>query len=1017
MDAPEWPADPYKGLGYYEPEDMLLFDGRAADVLECAELLAKPRTRVLLLHGWTGCGKSSFLRAGLIPYLESAVPTFQFVRDFNVGDAKALFIRCTEDPLLRLCETLYEWAGNRFPVDVANESRPKNIDITSIRGEARDLAAFVRTNGDSVANLMGVLDRLDDLLPKSMILVIDQSEEVMTINMEKSGEHSRDLFCEFLTAFNNSSLSSKLVVALRSEYFGHFSDEMTKRNYDPNKMASFLLKPLTRKHLIDAIMFPTRHNIEPARLRGRPQPGTYYKFKFDDKCGESAIPEMIVDAFLRKEDREHVLTKIQIQCSRMYKRAKPEPKDKPATVEWKITEQDYEWSGDPERQISLYLDEKLDEKIEDSLKIRNRQAREREREAWDNVLYSLVVKPGTGGSQTNILPESLLREKADEYGCTIEFSMMTQYLANNDQRILRRDRRAVTRAGGEGEPYTFAYSLGGDAIAIELRKWRDDRQRIRNALNDIGEDIRNIAGKVAGWLLGAGVVALVIVVGHEAWRSPWIWLAIAAILVTGLVLFAARRRIGALLSLRVGNMGWFRRVMRGDQQWQSEQTRDAIRSIQDSIKAGHAAHPSANEREALKGAEEALRAKPEKDYTAADWARRAFAAYADGKLDLAAEYFGQAASAAGVTETQRAEYLLNRGFLLGELHRLEEAIAVFDDLLARFGNATEPPLREPVARALVNKGITLGELDRSAEAVAVYDDVVERFGNATELPLREEVGRALVNKGVRLGALDRGAEAVAVYNDVVERFGNATEPPLREHVARALVNKGFRLGELDRSAEEIAAYDDVLVRFGNATELPLREEVGRALVNKGVRLGALDRGAEAVAVYNDVVERFGNATELPLREEVARALANKGFRLGELDRSAEEIAAYDDVLARFGNATEPPLREHVARALVNKGFRLGELNRSAEEIAAYDDVLARFGNATELPLREQVAKALVNKAIVLGALDRSAEAIATLDDLLARFGNVTEPGLREQVEEAKRLRAAAAVTVREAAGT
>ena len=88
------------------------------------------------------------------------------------------------------------------------------------------------------------------------------------------------------------------------------------------------------------------------------------------------------------------------------------------------------------------------------------------------------------------------------------------------------------------------------------------------------------------------------------------------------------------------------------------------------------------------------------------------------------------------------------------------------------------PQLEEVARALVNKGVTLGQLGRNEEAIAVYDDVVGRFGIATELP---QVARALVNKGFALGQLDHSEEAIAVYDDVVGRFGTATELPLREH--------------------------------------------------------------------------------------------------------------------------------------------------------------------------------------------------------------------------------------------
>ena len=69
--------------------------------------------------------------------------------------------------------------------------------------------------------------------------------------------------------------------------------------------------------------------------------------------------------------------------------------------------------------------------------------------------------------------------------------------------------------------------------------------------------------------------------------------------------------------------------------------------------------------------------------------------------------------------------------------------------------------------------------------IAVYEEVVRRFGEAGEPALREQVAKALVNKGVRLGALNRSQEAIAVYEEVVWRFGEAGEPALRATVALA----------------------------------------------------------------------------------------------------------------------------------------------------------------------------------------------------------------------------------------
>jgi len=51
-------------------------------------------------------------------------------------------------------------------------------------------------------------------------------------------------------------------------------------------------------------------------------------------------------------------------------------------------------------------------------------------------------------------------------------------------------------------------------------------------------------------------------------------------------------------------------------------------------------------------------------------------------------------------------------------------------------------LREPVARVLVNKGVTLGQLGRSEDAIAVYDDVIARFGADEDPALRAIVERA-----------------------------------------------------------------------------------------------------------------------------------------------------------------------------------------------------------------------------------------------------------------------------------
>jgi len=277
------------------------------------------------------------------------------------------------------------------------------------------------------------------------------------------------------------------------------------------------------------------------------------------------------------------------------------------------------------------------------------------------------------------------------------------------------------------------------------------------------------------------------------------------------------------------------------------------------------------------------------------------------------------------------------------------------DLLTAAGS-TDPRLRILVSKALFNKGLALGSLGRSEEAIAVYDEVVSRFGDAEEPELRDPVASALGNKGVVLGILGRDEEAIAAYDDVVSRFGDAEEPELRVQVGKALFNKGVTLGILGRSEEEIAVYDEVVSRFGDREEPELRALVARAIFNKGGRLGIRGRSEEEIAAYDEVVSRFGEREEPELRALVARALVNKGLTLGILDRNEEEIAVCDEVLSRFGNAQEPLLREQAAKALFIKGSAFETQGNKKSAIDSYEEALALYGDDKGAKIEELVSR-------------------------------------------------------------
>jgi tetratricopeptide (TPR) repeat protein len=199
----------------------------------------------------------------------------------------------------------------------------------------------------------------------------------------------------------------------------------------------------------------------------------------------------------------------------------------------------------------------------------------------------------------------------------------------------------------------------------------------------------------------------------------------------------------------------------------------------------------------------------------------------------------------------------------------QSAINQLDFLLSRFWNKDDPALRKRVTWALSIKVAALISLDRSEEAIAVFDDLIHRFGDS-------DAG-VLVGKGAVLEYLGRKEEAITIYDDSIRHFGDSDAPALRAPIAAALVRKGFALSSLERREEAIAVWDESIRRLSGADEPALRELIAQALVGKGAVLDSLGRREEAITVYDDLIRRFCDADDPALREQVAWALNGRAW--------------------------------------------------------------------------------------------------------------------------------------------
>ena len=187
---------PYVGLRPYGERDALLFFGRNAQVRDLLAKLGQGQ-RFIMVLGASGSGKSSLVRAGLVPALHrgalaSVGPAWR-VCTFKPGDA----------PLARLAEALAE--------------DPRWLD-----GEDKAMALSALRAALAVSPLaLSTLrrERADRFGGEALLLVVDQFEEIFRYRQQNPDEADR--FIQLLLRSASEDLPIHVVATLRSDFLGH----------------------------------------------------------------------------------------------------------------------------------------------------------------------------------------------------------------------------------------------------------------------------------------------------------------------------------------------------------------------------------------------------------------------------------------------------------------------------------------------------------------------------------------------------------------------------------------------------------------------------------------------------------------------------------------------------------------------------------------------------------------------------------------------------------------------------
>jgi hypothetical protein len=203
-----WKESPYRGLRAFEFEDAALYCGRTAIVTQVAEILrarAEEDLPFLMIQGMSGSGKSSLVRAGLLPLLSSP-RTIERVSAWR----RAVF-RPADDPrgpLASFADALA--SGPALPELLQSGANPEALvsdPEALVREVLRALDAATLTERNRTPDS-------DPAAKARLIVVIDQFEELFG---ESVTQHVRDTLASSMAALLKSG-SVWGVATMRSDF-------------------------------------------------------------------------------------------------------------------------------------------------------------------------------------------------------------------------------------------------------------------------------------------------------------------------------------------------------------------------------------------------------------------------------------------------------------------------------------------------------------------------------------------------------------------------------------------------------------------------------------------------------------------------------------------------------------------------------------------------------------------------------------------------------------------------------
>lgn len=235
---------------------------------------------------------------------------------------------------------------------------------------------------------------------------------------------------------------------------------------------------------------------------------------------------------------------------------------------------------------------------------------------------------------------------------------------------------------------------------------------------------------------------------------------------------------------------------------------------------------------------------------------------------------------------------LRKGDLLLRMNSPEDAIVIFDNIVKKFGDNPDPLVQVQVAAALFSKGLALTyRLHRHEDALTAYDELIHRFLNSTEA--RETTSRhlasAMVNRGSLLIRLRRFDDVLSSCDAVINTFSNSNDIYMLGQVGKASVNKILVLLHIMRKYDDVIAITDDLMRRFIRVPHPKFDQISivRLLVARVEALQKSGQAEKALELSEQIQKEFRTNKKGEIKKDIKTLLEQTMEALLSLGRKKE----------------------------------------------------------------------------------------------------------------------------------